>query len=147
MTADCWSELAHTRLKDRGVLLERAARLVVLLEPPLREFQPLPRFGQPRVSFGQTFWMCGDAPPRILDGAVELLQFDETIEIRRHFESVRLRMQLRRTAFAWHASRSPQAGEGWWARQDSNLGPTDYEPAALTAELRARTIDRLWICD
>src|SRR6185503_15765095 len=24
-----------------------------------------------------------------------------------------------------------------WARQDSNLGPTDYEPAALTAELRA----------
>ena len=26
-----------------------------------------------------------------------------------------------------------------WARQDSNLGPTDYEPAALTAELRART--------
>src|SRR5690606_23316821 len=24
------------------------------------------------------------------------------------------------------------------ARQDSNLGPTDYEPAALTAELRAR---------
>src|SRR5215471_12761681 len=27
----------------------------------------------------------------------------------------------------------------WWARQDSNLGPTDYESAALTAELRART--------
>src|SRR3989442_1028793 len=26
---------------------------------------------------------------------------------------------------------------GWWARQDSNLGPTDYESAALTAELRA----------
>ena|SRR5438132_13704418 len=25
----------------------------------------------------------------------------------------------------------------WWARQDSNLGPTDYESAALTAELRA----------
>jgi hypothetical protein len=30
----------------------------------------------------------------------------------------------------------PCAGE--WARQDSNLGPTDYESAALTAELRAR---------
>jgi hypothetical protein len=29
--------------------------------------------------------------------------------------------------------------EYWWARQDSNLGPTDYESAALTAELRART--------
>ena len=25
-----------------------------------------------------------------------------------------------------------------WARQDSNLGPTDYESAALTAELQAR---------
>jgi hypothetical protein len=29
--------------------------------------------------------------------------------------------------------------DGWWARQDSNLGPIDYEPTALTAELRART--------
>jgi hypothetical protein len=27
----------------------------------------------------------------------------------------------------------------WWARQDLNLGPTDYESAALTAELRAPT--------
>jgi hypothetical protein len=26
---------------------------------------------------------------------------------------------------------------GWWARQDLNLGPTDYESAALTAELQA----------
>ena len=25
----------------------------------------------------------------------------------------------------------------WWALQDLNLGPTDYESAALTAELRA----------
>jgi hypothetical protein len=25
----------------------------------------------------------------------------------------------------------------FWARQDSNLGPTDYESAALTAELQA----------
>ena len=29
------------------------------------------------------------------------------------------------------------ACESWWARQDSNLGPIDYEPTALTAELRA----------
>ena len=35
------------------------------------------------------------------------------------------------------ASACAGASEGWWARQDSNLGPTDYEPAALTAELRA----------
>ena len=27
----------------------------------------------------------------------------------------------------------------WWARQDLNLGPTDYESAALTAELRAQS--------
>jgi hypothetical protein len=26
----------------------------------------------------------------------------------------------------------------WWARQDSNLGPMDYESTALTTELRAR---------
>src|SRR5690606_13518558 len=31
--------------------------------------------------------------------------------------------------------------EGWWAPQDSNLGPTGYEPAALTAELGALCTD------
>src|ERR1700722_4225895 len=30
----------------------------------------------------------------------------------------------------------------WWARQDSNLQPSGYEPLALTIELRARR--RLW---
>jgi hypothetical protein len=29
------------------------------------------------------------------------------------------------------------ASKVWWARKDLNLGPTDYESAALTAELRA----------
>ena len=29
-----------------------------------------------------------------------------------------------------HASQS--LGEGWWAHQDLNLGPADYESAALT---------------
>ena len=29
----------------------------------------------------------------------------------------------------------------WWAHQDSNLGQTGYEPAALTAELWARALD------
>ena len=33
---------------------------------------------------------------------------------------------------------------GWWARQDSNLRPRDYESPALTAELRAR--DKLNVC-
>jgi hypothetical protein len=29
---------------------------------------------------------------------------------------------------------------GWWARQDLNLGPMDYESTALTAVLRARPL-------
>ena len=36
----------------------------------------------------------------------------------------------------------PPAPPYRWARQDSNLGPTDYESAALTAELRARRRQR-----
>src|SRR5271170_5855010 len=32
----------------------------------------------------------------------------------------------------------------WWARQDLNLGPTDYESAALTAELRALHFKRYY---
>ena len=31
----------------------------------------------------------------------------------------------------------PVYTNSWWARKDLNLGPTDYESAALTAELRA----------
>jgi hypothetical protein len=31
-----------------------------------------------------------------------------------------------------------EASEGWWAREDSNLQPSGYEPLALTIELRAR---------
>ena len=29
--------------------------------------------------------------------------------------------------------------KSWWAREDSNLQPSGYEPLALTIELRART--------
>ena len=29
---------------------------------------------------------------------------------------------------------------GWWAREDSNLQPSGYEPLALTIELRARRL-------
>src|ERR1700716_31139 len=31
----------------------------------------------------------------------------------------------------------------WWAHQDSNLEPTDYESAALTVELWARALRQL----
>src|SRR3977135_2838143 len=40
-------------------------------------------------------------------------------------------------AGAGHERGSPRFRK--WALQDLNLGPTDYESAALTAELRART--------
>ena len=47
-------------------------------------------------------------------------------------------------------SRNPERSEGplpsllavsWWALQDLNLGPMDYESTALTAELRARELN------
>ena len=34
----------------------------------------------------------------------------------------------------------------WWARQDLNLGPKDYESSALTAELRARRDREYYNC-
>ena len=36
---------------------------------------------------------------------------------------------------------------GWWAREDSNLQPSGYEPLALTIELRARTSRVIRTCD
>ena len=33
------------------------------------------------------------------------------------------------------------AGRAKWARQDSNLGPRDYESPALTAELQAQAVE------
>lgn len=38
---------------------------------------------------------------------------------------------------------SARVGVQWWARQDSNLRPIDYESTALTTELRAR-LPRTW---
>ena len=32
----------------------------------------------------------------------------------------------------------------WWAHQDSNLGPTGYEPVALPAELWALSEKEIW---
>jgi hypothetical protein len=40
-------------------------------------------------------------------------------------------MRPSRTKFI-SVEREFQEWEVWWARQDSNLGPTDYESAALT---------------
>src|SRR5215470_2882057 len=45
--------------------------------------------------------------------------------------------RLRRSGFG-AAAFTRYASEGWWAREDSNLQPSGYEPLALTIELRAR---------
>jgi hypothetical protein len=69
------------------------------------------------------------------------------------FHQQRRKRALPATAYCKHSCRTertigthhrrlepdPETQELEWARQDSNLGPTDYESAALTAELRART--------
>src|SRR5580658_9109657 len=50
------------------------------------------------------------------------------------------RSQVGRRREKWANQLIEKSGDvrSWWARQDLNLGPTDYESAALTAELRAR---------
>ena len=50
---------------------------------------------------------------------------------------------LHRTAAKDASYRELEMGNGWWARQDSNLGPMDYESTALTTELRARVAIKL----
>ena len=49
-------------------------------------------------------------------------------------------VQVRSTVPRLSCPEACRLREVWWARQDLNLGPTDYESAALTAELRALSI-------
>ena len=37
----------------------------------------------------------------------------------------------------WHSKPTELPGRKWWAFRDLNPGPTGYEPAALTTELKA----------
>jgi hypothetical protein len=48
-------------------------------------------------------------------------------------------LALCESVWRWDEGGSTQRSRttDWWARQDSNLRPTGYEPAALTSELRA----------
>ena len=48
-------------------------------------------------------------------------------------------VSLRRGSLRFLAARQSEG----WARQDSNLGPRDYESPALTAELQARVLGKL----
>ena len=38
----------------------------------------------------------------------------------------------------WHSKPTELPGRKWWAFRDLNPGPTGYEPAALTTELKAQ---------
>ena len=38
----------------------------------------------------------------------------------------------------WHSKPTELPGRNWWAFRDLNPGPTGYEPAALTTELKAQ---------
>src|SRR5678815_3880134 len=102
--------LRETPLIQSDVLLQRPARFLVILQTVLCGFENAAGRCELRVGVGESLWMSGDSRLCVGDRRFQPLQVDEALEIRRH---------------------------GEWARQDSNLGPTDYEPAALTAELRA----------
>jgi hypothetical protein len=43
-------------------------------------------------------------------------------------------------AYRKNASVGKATAENWWALQDLNQEPTDYESAALTVELRAQIV-------
>ncbi|MEY2540855.1 MAG: hypothetical protein QOI22_457 [Verrucomicrobiota bacterium] len=49
---------------------------------------------------------------------------------------------VKKSAFARRGDVRPDSPESFrgWARQDSNLGPRDYESPALTAELQAHVL-------
>ena len=47
------------------------------------------------------------------------------------------RIPVRFASLRRDSIRFPLRFKGSWARQDSNLGPRDYESPALTAELQA----------
>jgi hypothetical protein len=51
-----------------------------------------------------------------------------------------MKLACRSVAFGAKGKFSAALQSEGWARQDSNLGPRDYESPALTAELQARVI-------
>ena len=73
---DFWElvfELGETALENGGVLLECAARLLVVFQALPRRCDALLCRVEPRVGFGKTLRMRGDLPPRVLDRVVELV--------------------------------------------------------------------------
>ena len=105
-------EFREPSLVQGDVLFERPSGVLVFLQTLFHGLERLCLGGKAAIDVGQALRVRRDSLLRIGDRGFEPLQVDQALEVRRH-----------------------EAYE--WARQDSNLGPTDYEPAALTAELRA----------
>ena len=61
-------------------------------------------------------------------------EFSNQLHDQRH----RLRPKRQRKLLTSFIPAANEHAKKWWARQDLNLGPMDYESTALTAELRAR---------
>ena len=77
-------ELGDASLEDGGVFFEGAAGFLVVLEALFRVGHALLGVVEPGVGFGEALRMRGDLPPRVLDRAIELLKFDESVEVWRH---------------------------------------------------------------
>ena len=55
--------------------------------------------------------------------------------------AVNILCQTHSLSIAHENGEETDEGSGWWALQDLNLGPMDYESTALTAELRAPLVN------
>src|SRR6478752_4719590 len=79
--------------------------------------------------------------PEILPNGGKLPYFFPIWLVRRYFRRAStLRTSARSYWPIGSASLRPSStsSDKWWAREDSNLQPSGYEPLALTIELRAR---------
>jgi hypothetical protein len=130
-------EFREAALKDGGILLERPANLLVLLQPVLDVIDETLCFAQPIIRGLKALRMRVDASPGICDCRFVLLKLDKPFEIWRHLKIDAPNTQTPDRSSAIGSLAYWELDFFEWARQDSNLGPTDYEPAALTAELRA----------
>ena len=77
-------ELRQAGLVDGGFLFCLAARLLTGFEALLGGVDRLFRAGEARLGIRDPLRMRGDAPPRLLDRALQVLELYQVFEIRRH---------------------------------------------------------------
>ena len=104
--------LAEPLLGAREILVERLAMGLVVGDGLLGGGDGVARGRELGVERRNLAGRVSNAFPRCRGPGFDVLQANEELEIRKHRGSE-------------------------WAHLDSNQGPTDYEPAALTAELWA----------